>query len=110
MRNRKLLSAILPSDSDYKSILDDLRQKYNIPILLEPDAELGEFLHSDTGIPWDLIHSDLKRRIRDTDDLWPESILELSKTFKDNLSTEANLERFAEEYDPSPEEIIQVTK
>lgn len=109
-KHQSLFGALLPSQADYKLILDDLRQKYDIPTLGPGDKDFAEFLFSESDIPWNNIHSELRYRIAALDELWPESVLRLRNMFKENPVIESDLEKFTKEYEPSPEELAQLTQ
>lgn len=80
MKNTKesnFIGTLLPSEEQFLPILKEIRVKYNIPEVVPDDDGITEILLADENIDWEEVHQEIKEKIINLDELFPEQLLGL---------------------------------
>ena len=71
MKETQLFGKLLPTLPPILSILEEIREKYNIKDIKPEDDSLKELLEFELDIDWDAVHAEILERLREAD-LLPE--------------------------------------
>ncbi|HCC79395.1 MAG: hypothetical protein A2X25_06715 [Chloroflexi bacterium GWB2_49_20] len=69
-----LFSSLLPSYPDLLPIIQEIREKYNIPEVGSEDGGMTEVLLADEQIDWDAVRQDIEDQLRANPDILRRSM------------------------------------
>lgn len=75
MNENKLLSSLLPSHPDFQLILQNIREKYNIPEISPDDEPISEIYFGEEIIPLERFRTDIEKPLRENLSFLPPNLL-----------------------------------
>jgi len=100
MKETQLFGKLLPSHPDILPILEEIREKYQIPEISPYDDSLRVFLEYDLEIGWGDVHGEILERLKETD-LLPEKTKKFynaTKNMQVNPFYDPEFENVSEEF------------
>lgn len=102
----KLIGTLLPSHQYFIPILKDIREKYNIPEIGPEDDGITEILLADEDIDWEEVHQEIKNKISNLEEIFPEQLLGLIELVK-NLPETSQMSEEAKDIPENLQEQFQ---
>ena len=77
MKEKLLLKSLLPGYRDILPILQEIREKYNIPEIDPEMDDFNEIFYANDQTDWEAVRQDINTLIRNNPDLIPENLEKL---------------------------------
>lgn len=105
MRERIILSEVLPAHADLQAILKRIREKFGLPDLGSFSRNLTSILLIEKDIPWDEIKEEIKSELEADTEFFPQAFQPVRNILKSKPEALEDPQKFSEELAITPEDI-----